>query len=193
MNRCFIALLGGIGSGKSTVGRLFTERGAEVIEADQVGHAVLDGPAYEEVADLWPAVAFDGRIDRGMLASVVFGSGSELRRLEGVTHPHIQSEIASMVLESEARIVVVELPVIMGIIGGSWLRVVVDAPSELRVRRLLSRGMEYSDAVERMAAQPARSEWLEYAHVVIDNSKDLTALSNQVNSLIDLITAWLDD
>jgi dephospho-CoA kinase len=192
MGRCHVALLGGIGSGKSSVGLLLSDRGADVIDADMVGHQVLVGPARDDVIRLWPEVRAEGAIDRARLAEIVFKDPVQLRRLEAATHPHIRERIAGLVTASSAEVVVVEMPVLADILEGRWLRVVVDAPDEIRIGRLLNRGMEAADVRARMSSQPSRVEWLEVADFVIDNSGDESALLSQAGALVDLIDGCAD-
>ncbi|MDH5372893.1 MAG: dephospho-CoA kinase [Acidimicrobiia bacterium] len=193
MRRCSIALLGGIGSGKSTVGRLLADLGAYVVDADSLGHAALAGAAKDEVAREWPEVLVDDVIDRARLATIVFGDLEQLRRLESITHPHIRSRIAELVGESDVAVVVVELPVISGMLEGRWLQVVVDVPDHLRLGRLIRRGMSKFDAQARMNSQPSRAEWLAAADFVIDNSGGESQLIPQMHALMDLIAGCIDE
>ncbi|UCG41653.1 MAG: dephospho-CoA kinase, partial [Acidimicrobiia bacterium] len=75
MSHTVLVLTGGIGSGKSTVAGILAARGADVIEADRLGHAVLapDGAAHAAVVERWPEVATGGAIDRRALGRIVFG------------------------------------------------------------------------------------------------------------------------
>ena len=91
-----VLLTGGIGAGKSSVGELLRARGALVIDADEIGHQVLEpgGEAFDRVAETWPSVVVDGVIDRRKLADIVFGDPVELRRLEEFTHGAIREKIS---------------------------------------------------------------------------------------------------
>ena len=82
-----VVLCGGIGSGKSTVGTLLAARGAFVIDADEVGHRVLEpgGRAFDPVAGRWPSVVVDNAIDRGALGRIVFDDAAQLAELEAIT------------------------------------------------------------------------------------------------------------
>lgn len=164
-------LCGGIGSGKSYVAAIFVAHGVDMIEADRVGHEVLapDGPAFAAVAEQWPEVHKDGRIDRRALGEIVFRVPGELAKLESITHPLIAAEIERRVAASSAPLVGIERPLLDGAVGAGLPLVVVDAPTPVRVDRLVNRGMGIDDIVARMAAQPDRSEWLERADFVIDN------------------------
>ena len=164
-------LSGGIGSGKSYVAALFKAAGVDMIEADSVGHQVLasGGACFDRVAERWPIVVVDGEIDRKALGAIVFHDHEQLRILESITHPVIAEKIAGRIAGSKARLVGIERPFLAGVIGQGLPLIVVDAPTDLRTRRLLQRGMEADDIVARMAAQPSRAEWLAGADFVIDN------------------------
>jgi dephospho-CoA kinase len=178
-----IIVSGGIGSGKSTVSMMLRRRGAVVIEADRIGHEILQpgGAAFEQVAERWPAVVVDGRIDRSRLAAVVFTDGEQLALLEAITHPHIRAEIEARIAENRARDVVVEVPHKGEFVEGNWIRLVVDAPPGIRLQRTVERGMDHDDVANRMAAQPSPREWNEIADVVIDNRGSLADLEAEVD------------
>ena len=175
---------GGLASGKSAVRRLLEESGVETIDADAIGHQVLEpaGPAYALVAETWPAVANEGAIDRGALAGIVFNDPSELARLESITHPFIFEVIRRRVEEVDGP-VVVEIPVLGHGLGENWGLMVVDCSDEVRLRRALERGMDEGDARARMASQPSRTQWLAAADLVVPNHDSLDDLRETVASL----------
>jgi len=89
-----VGLTGGIGSGKSTVARMFADRGVPVIDADALAREVVapGGPAHADVAAAWPEViGADGTVDRKRLGDVVFADPAARKRLEGFLHPRIQA------------------------------------------------------------------------------------------------------
>src|SRR5437660_4669340 len=91
-------LTGNIGSGKSTVARLFRERGVEVIDADQIAREVVEPgrPARAEVAARFPGVLTrEGRLDRKLLAARIFADENERRALNAIVHPRIAEEVAA--------------------------------------------------------------------------------------------------
>ena len=166
------ALLGGgIGSGKSTAAALFASWGAVVLSADRASHAVLEpgGEAAGAVARRWPEAVSEGRIDRGRLARIVFGDPAARRELEAISHPAIKRHLEVQLALSPAGVVLVEMPLPIDLLGPGWPWVVVDAPDEVRLARLVARGMTAEDAARRMAVQAPRSEWLRRAAVVVDN------------------------
>lgn len=178
-----IIVSGGIGSGKSTVSRMLRQRGAVLIEADRIGHEILQpgGAAFDQVAERWPAVIVEGQVDRSRLAAIVFTDGEQLGLLETITHPHIRTEIEARIAQNRERDVVVELPHAGEFADGHWIRLVVDAPPEIRLQRTMERGMGYNDAANRMAAQPSAREWNEIADIVIDNRGSLADLETEVD------------
>ncbi|MFO7300020.1 MAG: dephospho-CoA kinase [Actinomycetes bacterium] len=188
MSRVVWQLSGGIGSGKSTVRRLLEEEGVAAIDADSVGHDVLapDGPAFAEVAERWPGVVRDGRIDRRALAARVFADPAELAGLEAITHPHIFARITRMIDEAEG-VVVVEIPLLDPPAFAGIPKLIVDCPDPLRLERLIERGMPEQDARARMAVQPSRAAWLAKADLVVPNDGDLDGLREAVRMVAPLL------
>jgi dephospho-CoA kinase len=176
---------GGLASGKSVVRRLLSEAGVSTIDADSIGHFVLDaeGPAFDQVATRWPHVVREGEIHRPSLAAIVFNDPTELTSLEAITHPHIFDTIRAMVEEIDGP-VVVEVPLLSHGLGDDWCRIVVDASDEARLERAVERGMSREDATARMAAQPSRGEWLASADLVIPNNGTVEELESTVGALV---------
>jgi dephospho-CoA kinase len=180
-----VIVSGGIGSGKSTVVDILRSMDVVVIEADRIGHEALEpgGPAYDAVGLRWPSVVEDGRINRSLLALIVFTDAEQLATLEAITHPHIRAEIHSRVAAARDRDVVVELPLASDLMGPGWTRLVVDAPREMRLHRTVARGMAPQDAANRLRMQPTRDGWIRSADVVIENSGSIVALENAVREI----------
>jgi dephospho-CoA kinase len=176
---------GGIGTGKSTVRRILEDSGVWTIDADSVGHSVLepDGPAFDAVASRWPTTVVQGRIDRRSLGSIVFAEPTELSALESMTHPHIFGTIEAM-LEEVSDVAVVEIPLLDTSPPGDWGRIVVDCDDESRLQRLIARGMTADDARARMSIQPSRSRWLAVADLVVPNHGTLDDLETTVSRLV---------
>lgn len=182
-----MAVSGGIGSGKSAAGALLAERGFIVIDADRVGHSLLEAghPVAERVAARWPQAATpDGGADRGILGGIVFADPEQLRELEEMTHPEIGRIIRDRAAAAGESPVAAELPVPGDLLGEGWLRVVVDAPKATRRARLLERGMTGEDIARRMAVQPTRAQWRAAADCLLPNHADLPALAREVDRLL---------
>ena len=185
-----VALTGGIGSGKSAVAGLLADRGAVVIDADAIAREVVapGQPALREIVQRFgPQMLHpDGTLDRGRLAGVVFSDPGDLADLNAITHPRIAARSAEL-LDAAPRdsVVVYDMPLLVeqGAVDGWDAIIVVDAPDDVRLERLVSRGMDPSDALRRMAAQATRPERLAAADHVVDNGGDVASLTRQVDSL----------
>lgn len=189
-----VGLTGGIGSGKSTVSALLAERGAIVVDADAIARAIVEPgePALSEIAEAFGAevIGSDGALDRARLAALVFGDPDALERLNAITHPRIAQRSAEMIAQAPTDAVVVyDMPLLVeqgpdALTGWDHIAV-VDCPDDVRLGRLVARGMDADDARRRMASQATREERIAVADTVIDNSRDLASLTGQVDSLWD--------
>jgi len=184
---------GGIGSGKSTAAAIFSALGAAVLSADRAAHAVLEpgGEAAGPVAARWPEVVIEGRVDRAALATVVFADPAARAELEAITHPAIRRLLAGQAAGLIGEVALVEMPLPIPLLEPGWPWVVVDAPDEVRLARLIARGMEDGDAARRMAAQPSRAEWLARADLVVDNGAGLGHLDAECRRAWQVILGWV--
>ena len=187
-----VGLTGGIGSGKSTVSAMFAHLGAFVIDADAVAREVVE-PGSDGlralVEEFGPHIlSSDGALDRAALADLVFSDPGARERLNAITHPRIAARTAELMAElPEDAVMIHDVPLLaeLGLQSAYDLVVVVDAPDDVRIQRLVARGLSEADARARIAAQASRAQRLAIADVVIDNSGDLTSLRAQV------LKAWL--
>jgi dephospho-CoA kinase len=194
-----VGLTGGIGSGKSAVADLLVERGAILIDADQVARDVVKpgGPAYQPLIDRFGPgiVAPDGTIDRPALANVAFADEESRLALNGITHPAIGIAMieARDALAGTDDIVVLAIPLLTAVHRETVKLhkvVVVDTPTDVALERLLSqRGFDRADAEARIRAQISREERQKEADYVLDNSADRAALEREVAKLWDWLLA----
>lgn len=187
-----VALTGGIGSGKSTVAGFLAERGAVIVDADAIAREIVEPgqPALEEIVKSFGARVLrpDGRLDRGALAQIVFADPQALARLNAITHPRIATLSAQRLDAVPADAVVVyDMPLLAeqgpAALQGWDAIVVVDAPEDLRVSRLVARGLSADDAQARVQAQASREARLAIATHVLDNSGSESGLRAQVDAL----------
>jgi dephospho-CoA kinase len=183
-----IGLTGGIGSGKSTVARLLAERGAHVVDADVLAREVVEPgtPGLAAVADAFGAgvLTADGALDRPALAAVVFGDAEARARLDGIVHPLVRAQAVDLISALPADAVVVQdIPLLVetGQAGSFDLVLVVEATADVRVARLVGRGIPESDARARIAAQATDEQRRAVADVVLDNSGTPEELAAQVD------------
>ena len=187
-----IGLTGGIGTGKSTVSGMLRELGATVVDADQAARAVVE-PGTEGlravVAEFGRGVlAPTGELDRAALAEIVFKDPERRARLNAITHPLVGAWMAERTAEAAERgvgIVVHDVPLLFeNQRQDLYERVLlVYAPNEVAVRRLVERGLSAEQAWARIRAQTPIDEKRRLASHVIDNSDGLDATRRQVEEL----------
>jgi dephospho-CoA kinase len=192
-----VALTGGIGAGKSVVSKRLAARGAVIVDADAIVHAlqVPRAPLLDELAARFGAgiIREDGSLDRAGLAAIAFKDDESVQALNGIMHPAVRTEIFRQVdAERDTdHIVVLDTPLMTPtVVGGLEFAalVVVDVPIETAVERVVSqRGMPEDDARARISKQISREERIAKADRVIDNSGDLDQLDEQ----LDELWAWL--
>lgn len=186
-----VGLTGGMGSGKSSVSARLREHGARVVDADAIAREVVapGEPALAELAEAFGAdvIGADGTLDRSLLARRAFADEASRRRLNAITHPRIAARTAELfALARPGEVLVHDMPLLIenGLAGDHDLVVVVHAPEETRVRRLVeSRGVDAADARRRIAAQIDDATRLAAADVVLDNSGTREGLVEQVDRL----------
>lgn len=188
-----VGLTGGIGSGKSTVARIFAQLGAAVIDADAISHA-LTGPGGGAMAALQEAfgaecVRPDGSLDRQTMRETVFRDAAARQRLEAILHPLIRLEaerqIAAATAAASYVVLVVPLLLESGRYASLLQRVlVVDCDPEIQIRRTMERsGLTRAAVTAIMSAQLDRQARLDGADDIIDNSGEEAALSAAVGRL----------
>jgi dephospho-CoA kinase len=191
-----VGLTGGIGSGKSEVSRRLAARGAVVIDADTVAREVVEPgtPALAEIADAFGGGVLrpDGSLNREKLGEAVFSDEAARARLNAIVHPRVGERMAELERAAgDAAIVVHDIPLLAenGLTAGFDAVVVVDAPPQAQVERLVNRGMTPDQATARMRAQASREQRLAIATFVVDNSGSLAGLDREVNRLWNELSA----
>lgn len=187
-----VGLTGGIGSGKSTVAAMLAERGAVVVDADDLAReAIAPGtPGERDVRERFPGAFRDGSLDRAALAAIVFADADARRDLEAIVHPEVRrrlGEVCAPLADTDA-VVVFAAPLLVetGAAAGFDVLVVVESPASERVERLArSRGMEPAEASARMAAQASDEQRAAAADVVVTNAGTLEELAARVERLWD--------
>jgi len=188
-----VGLTGNIGSGKSSVARLFAARGIPVIDADGLLREVQapGQPAHAEITAAWPeAVAPEGGIDRKRLGRIVFADPAARKRLEGITHPRIQElsrARAAALADAGHALALYEATLLVESGRHEELDglIVVTASPATRLARVVTRdGLNEEEVRARMRAQMPQEEKVRLATHVIDNDGDLAATEAQVDRII---------
>lgn len=194
-----VGLTGGIGSGKSAVACRLADRGAVVIDADRAAREVVaaGSPGWHGVVAAFGSdvIGPDGELDRPRLGAVVFADPRRREILDRIVHPLVHERMWALDREAAAAggadtVVVHDVPLLVenGLADRYQVVLVVDAPAEVRVERLVrDRGMSPRQARARMAAQAGRQRRLAAADLVVDNAGSLAELDRRV----DEAWAWL--
>lgn len=187
-------LTGGIGSGKSEVGRRFTDRGVPVLDADTVAHETLEsgGAARDGVLEAFgDRILTCGRIDREKLGAIVFRDAKALKTLNGLVHPAVRTTIAQRCAElmQEGHDAVIVEAALYGEDGRlspemSGL-ILVTCPQKERIRRLVAnRGMSEEEALRRIEAQSPPEKKRAIATWIIENGGTLDEMDRQVDTIV---------
>ncbi len=187
-----IGLTGGIGAGKSTVAKLFEERGVPIVDADAIARDVVKPgqPALAELVEYFGdgIVGADGELNRGKLAEVAFADAESHEALNAIMHPAISAETSKRIdaLRGEHPVIVHDVPLLVeaGLAGNYDLTVLVDTPAQIRLQRLTElRGMDPEDAKKRIAAQATDEQRRAVCDVALDNSGDIEHLRAQFEQM----------
>ncbi len=186
-----IALTGGIASGKSTVCNLLKLHGFSIIDADEVAHKVLSESSAKIKELFGKEYLHNGSVDRKKLGKLVFGDKHERLKLERLLHPMIRDEIASQSQKLDNFNVpyFIDIPLFFEK-GGYDIKksVLVYAPKETQMKRLIEReGLSEKEAKMRLDAQMDIEKKREKADFIIDNTKDLKHLQDEVERLVNFI------
>jgi len=184
-----VALTGGIGSGKSTVGQIFAQLGAIVIDSDQLARDVIERGSIgfnEVVAKFGDEILKNGEIDRQILASLIFKDPAKRSELEQITHPLIRRAFAKMVSSaSPDSIVINQIPLLVESNHDYKFDhiITVSASESIRSERLIKRGLTSDQIKQRMGAQATDQMREDIADSVIINEKNEQELTSQVEKI----------
>lgn len=185
-----VGLTGNIGSGKSTVAQLLSERGATIIDADVLARRAVEvgTPAYKAIVERWGTSILEpgGVIDRSALRRIVFSEPSELEQLNALVHPEVERMREALVEQARLRgdkLVVCDIPLLFETKRTDVFDriVLVDAPRPVRLERLVrERGLRETEAMEMIVAQMPAELKRARADFIIDNDGTLAQLDARV-------------
>lgn len=185
-----VGLTGGIGSGKSTVGRLFMELGVPLIDADAVAREVVQPgqPALDDIAERFGADALlpDGALNRPRLRTLVFSNPEARHDLERITHPRIRQRICTWLDEQEGPYCILESPLLLETDQRQLVDrvIVVDVPVALQIKRTVERdGVDEAQVRAIIEAQISRTLRLQAADDIISNETTIADLRRQVSQI----------
>ncbi len=185
-----IGILGGIGSGKSTVAGCFADLGCAVIDADVMAHAVLDEPdVLEALAGRWGDEMLDaaGLVDRGRIAERVFDSQKELDFLNQLVHPRVLERAGVMInacqVDLSVRGIVLDMPLLLEV---GWEKkcdflVFVDCSEDKKWQRIAKNAkIDIEQLKKRENFQISLDKKKQKAHYAIDNNSNKSDIAEQI-------------
>ena len=185
-----IGLTGGIGSGKSTVARLFAERGIPIIDADLLAREVSrpGTPAFAAIVNHFgkEILLANGDLDRAQLRHLIFTDTKQRLWLEDLVHPLIRDKIEQQIAQLKAPYCVAVIPLLLEVKPYPFIDriLVVDAAESLQLQRAAARDQSNAAEIEAIVkSQINRQHRLAQAHDVIVNDGSVADLVPQVESL----------
>lgn len=193
-----IALTGGIGTGKSTVAKMFAELGIPIINSDDIVHEILSrANIIEEIKKIFGAEILEGsKISHAKLAKVVFTNIQKRKELEAIIHPLVKAQIKEDLLSAQKTgepYSIIEIPLLFEV---KWEKefdkvIVVSSSKENQLARTMKKfGITKEDVAARIAAQLPLSEKISRADFVITNDGDINDIRTQVKNTHDQITKY---
>ena len=184
-----VALTGGIGSGKSTVGELFQQLGAVVVDSDQLAREVVERGSlgFEKIVTLFgDEILKNGEINRSLLAEIIFKDPAKRKNLEQITHPLIRKAFADVVAKSgDQAIVINQIPLLVeSKYQYNFDHVITVSTSEdKRIARLLAKGYTQEQIQNRMKSQVSDADREKIADSIIQNNESENELLPQVEKI----------
>ncbi|MFW2607336.1 dephospho-CoA kinase [Aliarcobacter butzleri] len=183
-----IALTGGISTGKSTVCNLLKLHGFLTIDADKIAHKLLDENSSEIEEMFGKEYVENGKVLRKELGKIIFSNEENKLKLEALLHPLIKEEIIkeSKIYEEQNKPYFVDIPLFFEKMHYPISKsLVIYTPKELQIQRLMKRdNIDEKEAKLKISNQMDIEEKRKLANIVIDNSKDLKHLQNEVERVI---------
>ena len=191
-----IGILGGIGSGKSTVAAEFAKLGCKVIDADKIAHGLLDEPSVKEkVVGLFGRSILnpEGKIDRGKLAEVVFADSDKLSSLNAIIHPLVLQRAEEIIeqynRQNQVKAIVLDMPLLVEV---GWDKrcdklIFVDCEQKLRLDRAKKLGFDKNQVKIRENFQISLDNKANLADNTIENNSDFSVLAKQVVNIFSYI------
>jgi dephospho-CoA kinase len=193
-----IGILGGIGSGKSTVAACFAELGCKVIDADAIAHEILDqADISEKLIDRWGTGVLDsnGMVNRDKLAGPVFGSEEALEFLNALVHPRVLERVEAMIkahrIRSDISGIVLDIPLLMEV---GWEKrcdflIFVNCSEEKRRERIAKNAkIDIEQFKKRENFQISLDKKKEKAHYEVSNNSDKSDMAEQIAQIFSSIT-----
>ena len=191
-----IGILGGIGSGKSTIAAEFAKLGCKVIDADRIAHELLEElPVREKVLGLFGQAVLDssGKIDRKKLADAAFADHKILTSLNTIIHPLVLQRAQELIEQSrsqnQVKAIVLDMPLLLEV---GWHKrcdkiIFVNCEQKLRLERAKKMGFDKNQVKIREKFQISLDNKASLADNTIENNSDFSAIAKQVTGIFSYI------
>ena len=189
VQKLIIGLTGGFGVGKSSVAQRFKNMGAEVIDADDIAHDAMKkgSPVFDPIIELFEEALHPGgkKMDREMLAEIVFADPKRRKELEAIIHPYVYKKIQEKIEASERPVILVEVPLLFeaGFEKLCDKVVVVTCNSTVKMKRLKCKRFTEQEVRARERAQMPEALKAQKANFTIDNSKSIYQTQREIERL----------
>jgi dephospho-CoA kinase len=193
-----VGILGGIGSGKSTVAGLFAKLGCAVIDADALAHEILETPEVRNILTRKFGDAIfspDGKVNRKALAAIVFADPEKVAFLNSVIHPRALGRtleaIDAIRIEGVAKAIILDAPLL---VEAGWhdrcdILVFVECNQDKRLAHLHQRaGFDRQQLEQREKFQISLDKKAQLAYYTVNNNSDLSVLESQVGCVFSRIS-----
>ncbi len=190
-----IGLTGSIGTGKSTVSKMLREKGVEIIDADAISRHISEvgNEGYKKIVELFGegVLSEDKSLDRKKIGNIVFSNENELKRLNDAMHPIIMNEVENQVAELASaglEIAVLDAPLLIetGLNEFVDFVLLIFCNEDVQIERIQKRdGLDRKQAIARIRNQMDQDKKKKYADYVIDNSKDICSLEEEVEKFLE--------
>lgn len=185
-----IGLTGGIGSGKTTVAKLFKKRTIPVLDADQIAHALVEPrqPALQAIVEHFGKhiLTAEGTLDRDRLRHIIFTSDQQKRTLEAILHPLVYQSMQEQLADLTAPYAILCIPLLIETGQQSFVDriLLVECSPEQQQTRVEQRDkLSLAEISKIIASQTSLQEKRQQADDLIKNNTDLTQLDQQVSRL----------
>lgn len=198
-----VGLTGGIGSGKSTVLKLFERHGAHLIDFDRLAHRVEEPgtEVWKKIVDRFGRniLNADGTIERTKLGAIVFGNAQERAALNAIVHPAVfeewRREIKEISHAKEDAVIISDVPLLIEVGMQSLFDcvVLIYLPPDVQIERIMKRnGFGRRDAEERLAAQMPIGDKIPLCDFVIGNEGSIAETERKVDEVWNAIIRLRD-
>jgi dephospho-CoA kinase len=191
-----IGLTGGIGSGKTTVAKLFAELLVPIIDADEIAHELVkpEQPALERIKQVFGVkfISSDGSLDRKKMRDCIFSDDLAKQKLEAILHPLVYASILSKVEQLNTSYCIICIPLLFetNMEHSADRILVIDCPVEQQLERVKKRENMTTEQIQSIInSQIAREMRVARADDIIDNTKTEANLIQQVSTLHRLYTS----